>query len=352
MPKTSGQSRPTIVTLARSAGVSASTVSRALKGDTRISPTVRARIARLATDAGYLPNMIARSLSSGRSGLLGLVIGPLGNPFCAQLLEALVREAATRGQRFLLIHAGHGAIEGCTANALLNYRVDGCLVTSTDLSSQAADVCAANGVPIVMINRAPCRHASAVSCDDVQGGRLIAQHLRARGHRRAAVLQSGPGSDNTAARERGFLDGFSGEDAHVVQFRHAHSCYEDGFEAGAALARLPAQERPDCVFAVNDVIAMGAMDALRAHGLGVPADVSVTGFDGIPEGGRPAYALTTFRQPLRQMVARGMDLLAARIAEPDLPAETVQLHGELLVRGSVRAAAHAGGTPPHGPLRH
>jgi DNA-binding LacI/PurR family transcriptional regulator len=339
MTEAPGRARPTIVTLARSAGVSASTVSRALRGDARISLAVRARIARLAAEAGYLPNIMARSLSSGRSGLLGLVLGPLGNPFYAQLFEALVRAAGARGQRFIVIHAGHGPIGQSTADALLHYRVDGCVVTSADLCSRAADLCAQNGVPLVMINRVPRRHASSVSCDNVDGARQLARHLRAGGHCRAAVLHSGPSSPNSIARERGFDEGFVGEGARVVRRLEAHPSYEGGFAAGEVLARLPVRGRPDCVFAVSDVIAMGAMDALRAGGLRVPEDVSVVGFDAIPEGSRPAYALTSFRQPVTQMVAHGLELLAARIAQPGLPDESVLLPGEIVLGWSSRGEA-------------
>jgi DNA-binding LacI/PurR family transcriptional regulator len=331
-----GRPRTTIVTLARSAGVSASTVSRALKGDPSISPAMRARIAALAIETGYMPNIMARTLSSGRSGLIGLVLGPATNPFYAMLLEELVREAAARQQRFMIIHAGPGAIEDSTAEALLHYRVDGCLVTSADLSSRAADICARNAVPLVMINRIPRRHASAVSCDNAEGGRTIAQFLRAGGHRRAAILHSGPGSSNGIERERGFTDAFADDQARIVARFDARSVYDGGHAAGEAIAAMPRRERPDCLFAVSDIIAMGAMDALRAKGLRVPDDISVLGFDCIPDGARPHYAITTFRQPVQAMVRRGLELLAARIGAPELPDESVLLRGEIVIRDSAR----------------
>ena len=102
---------------------------------------------------------------------------------------------------------------------------------------------------------------------------------------------------------------------------------------------MPRRERPDCVFAVSDIIAMGAMDALRAKGLRVPDDISVVGFDCIPDGARPHYAITTFRQPVQAMVRRGLELLAARIGAPDLPDESVLLRGEIVIRESARRPA-------------
>ena len=330
------RARATITTLSQAAGVSASTVSRALQGDERISKATRARIARLAEDSGYTPNAVARTLSSGRSGLLGLVLGPRSNPFYAMLLEETVAQSALRGLRFLILHAGPGPIEDRTTEALLQYQLDGCLITSADMSSRAAEICAANGVPVVMINRVPRQHASAVSCDNAQGGGRMAEHLLATGHRRAAVIHTGGASSNGIDRERGFNDAFLAGGGQVIARFDGRSIYEGGHEAGCGIAATAAQDRPDCVFAVSDIIAMGVMDALREAGLRIPQEIAVAGFDNIAEAARPAYDITSFAQPLGVMVGRGLDLLTARIAKPTLPDEAITLRGALIVRGSTR----------------
>ncbi len=328
--------RPTLSSLSGAAGVSVSTVSRALKGDPRISARLRARIAALAQEAGYQPDILARAMSSGRTGLIGLVLGPASNPFYAMLLEEIVRQAAARALRPLILHAGPGPIEDRTAEALLQYRVDGCLVTSADMSSRAAEICARSGVPVVMINRVPRLHASAASCDNLEGGREMGRFLRAGGHRRAAVIHTGGASSNGIDRERGFSETFGAGKGEVALRFDGRSSYEGGWEAGQAIAALPAKKRPDCLFAVSDIIAMGAMDALRDAGLRVPRDISVTGFDSIPDAARPPYAITSYEQPVAAMVARGLDLLAARIAHPAAPDEAVLLRGRLVVRRSAR----------------
>lgn len=330
------RARATILTLSRSAGVSPSTVSRALKGDPRISKSMRARIAELASDAGYMPNALARTLSSGRSGLLGLVLGPRSNPFYAMLLEEVVAQSAERGLRFLILHAGPGPIEDRTTEALLQYQMDGCLITSADMSSRAAEICAANGVPVVMINRVPRLHASAVSCDNAEGGARMAEHLLQGGHRRAAIIHTGGASSNGIDRERGFSEVFQAGGGAITSRFDGRSVYEGGHAAGRDIAAMAPEMRPDCVFAVSDIIAMGTMDALREAGLAVPRDISVSGFDSIPEAARAAYDITSFEQPLVAMVRRGLDLLAARILEPGLPDEAVTLRGHLIVRGSTR----------------
>ena len=328
--------RATVVTLARLAGVAASTVSRALKGDPRISLATRRRIASLATARGYMPNVLARTLASGRSGLIGLVLGSVENPFYAELMQEAVAQASTRGLRLLLLHAGAGAMEDRTAEALLQYQVDGCLITSAELSSHAGRICAAHKVPVVMVNRVPLLHASAVACDNFQGGQAIADILIAAGLRRFAVIRGNPDSSTSLERERGFVERLAADGLPAPLRLEGGSTYLGGFAAGQTIARMAKPNRPDAVFAVADIMAIGAMDAFRLAGLAVPEDISVAGFDGIAASSRPAYDLTTVAQPLQEMVTRALDLLNARIADTDLPDETVLLRGMLKVRGTVR----------------
>ncbi|MBL6455588.1 LacI family DNA-binding transcriptional regulator [Belnapia sp. T6] len=326
----------TVHSLSRLAGVSVSTVSRALKDDPRIAPATRRRIADLAREAGYMPNVLARSLSGGQSGLIGLVNGPMQNPFYAELLAEAVNQAAERGQRLLILHAGTGPIEDRTSEALLHYRVDGCLVASAELSSRAAAICAERGVPLVMVNRVARLHASAVSCDNEAGGRDVAKFLLAGGHRRPALVLGTVGVSTSDGRERAFIARLAEAGLRLALRLHGHSTYEGGHAAGTAIAALPAGERPDAVFVLNDIMAMGLLDAVREAGLRVPEDLSVVGFDDVPAAARRCYGLTTLAQPLGTMVRRGLDLLAARIADPALPDESVTLRGQLVVRHSAR----------------
>ena len=297
---------------------------------------MRARVAQLAREAGYMPNALARTLSSGRSGLFGLVLGPHSNPFYGMLMEEVVAQSAERGVRFLILHAGPGPIEDRTTEALLQYQMDGCLITSADLSSRAAEICAENAVPVVMINRVPRLHASSVSCDNMEGGARMAEHLLQGGHRSAAIIHTGGASSNGIDRERGFTHAFLAGGGCITARFDGRSVYEGGYAAGRAIATIRPELRPDTVFAVSDVIAMGAMDALRECGLAVPHDISIGGFDNIPDAARAAYDITSFEQPLAAIVRRGLDLLAARVVDPTLPDEAITLRGRLMVRGSTR----------------
>jgi DNA-binding LacI/PurR family transcriptional regulator len=334
-----GEERETVVTLARLAGVAASTVSRALKGDPRISEATRRRIEALAIERGYTPNALARTLSSGRSGLVGLALGPIDNPFYSELMQEAVSQAAARGLRLLLMSAGAGPVEDDTTQALLQYQVDGCLITSAQLSSRAAHICAAHNVPVVMVNRVPRLHASAVACDNFQGGQELAGFLLQGGHRSFAIIRGNPDSSTSIERERGFAERLAAWGVAVDMRINGGSTYDGGFAAGRMFAEMPAERRPDAIFAVADIMAMGLIDAFRIAGLLVPDDVSVVGFDGIAAAARPVYGITTVTQPLASMVKRGLDLLAARAGGAAIPDEVVLLRGELVVRRSARVAA-------------
>jgi DNA-binding LacI/PurR family transcriptional regulator len=313
-------------------------VSRALKGDPRISADTRQRIEALAIETGYMPSVMARTLSGGRSGLVGLVLGSNDNPFYAELMNEAVAQAAMRGLRLLLLHAGSGAIEDSTAEALMQYQVDGCLITSAELSSRAAEICADHKVPVIMVNRVPRVHASAVACDNHGGGDLLARLLLDAGHRRVAIIRGNATTSTSIERERGFSERILADGGEVVQRVNGLSSYDGGYAAGRRLSALPARQRPDAVFAVADIMAMGAIDALRHAGVRVPDDMSVVAFDGIAAGAWPPYRLTTVKQPLAAMIGRGLDLLVARLGSGFVPDEVVSLRGELIIRGSARVA--------------
>lgn len=334
LPPPPAARRATIITLSREAGVAPSTVSRALKGDPRISPETRARIGQLAKQLGYTPHASARTLSSGRSGLIGVVIGSSANPFYTELLHEAVRQAAPLGMRLLIIHAGAGPIESSTADALLQYQVDGCLMTSVELPSHVSAICAANGVPVVMVNRVARLNSSAVTCDNLFGAAQLARLLLEQGRRRFAVVRTSASSSTGQERERGFVEQVTEAGCECPLLFDGRSIYEGGYEMALQIAALPAARRPEAVFAVSDIMAFGVLDGFRLRGISVPQDIAVVGFDGLPAAARPCYDLTTVEQPLEAMVSRALSMLQARIGRPSLPDETVSLRGALIVRRS------------------
>jgi DNA-binding LacI/PurR family transcriptional regulator len=176
-----------------------------------------------------------------------------------------------------------------------------------------------------MVNRVPRLHASAVACDNRQGAGDLASFLMDRGHATFAIVKGNAETSTSLDRERGFADRVAERGGEILMRISGFSTYHGGFAAGRMFAEMPPERRPEAVFAVADVMAMGVMDALR--------------FDGIADAARPIYAITTVMQPLRAMIGRGLDMLTARIGDATLPDEVVTLRGELVVRRSARLAA-------------
>ncbi|MCZ4352667.1 LacI family DNA-binding transcriptional regulator [Roseovarius aestuarii] len=326
--------RTTIVTLSQIAGVAPSTVTRALRGDTRISKKTRDKILALAQKHGYTPNILARTLSSGRNGLYGLVLGPSTNPFYAELMYEATALAEQLGFRILIIHAGTGSIEERTAQALLNYQVNGCIISSATMSSQAGKICDSNNVPLVMVNRVAYQSGCAVTCDNRGGGEELARHLVEKGRQSFGVIRTSNFSSTARDREEGFLTEIRNAGYDVTLRIDGKSTYEGGFAAAEQIAALPPRDRPEALFALSDIMAMGLMDGLRLKGINVPDDIAVVGFDGIPQSGRAIYDLTTLEQPLTLMLKRAFDMIEARVDDRTIPEEVITLRGRLIVRGT------------------
>jgi len=328
------KSRPTVETISLRARVAPSTVSRALKGDRRISERTRANILSIARELGYFPNANARSLVTRRSGLIGFVMGDVNNPIYPEMLEQLVRRTGERGFRLMVLHAGRQPLLESSIQALLQYQMDGCIITSAELTSRAVELCRQHHVPLVTMNRVPRARSCAVSCNNAAGGHLLGEMLVAAGHRRIAIVVGTPNTSTSSDRETGATAALASHGLAPFARLDGHSTYEGGLAAAHELACRP--ERPDAVYAVNDIMALGVIDGLRRQGLKVPEDISVVGFDDIRAASWLSYNLTTVAQPIGAMAERALDLLEIRMKDPDTPDEEAYIRGELRVRGSAR----------------
>ncbi len=328
------RTRSTVRTISARAGVATSTVSRALKGDRRISAKTRASILAIAREEGYTPNAMARSLVTRRSGVVGLVIGDFGNPFYPELLERLHLRLAARSLRPMLLHVGTGPLDEGAVQTLLQYHLDGCLIASATLSSRIEDICLQYRVPMVMINRVARVHSCAVSCNNFAGARLLGGLLIEAGHRRIALVTGQSNTSISEDRAAGLQAALSDHGVSLTASCEGHSTYAGGFAAVQEF--MERGLRPDAIFAVNDIMAMGVIDALRRAGLRIPEDVSVTGFDDIQAASWPNYDLTTVAQPVDAMIERTLDLLLERIEDPSRAGEDISIHGELRRRASAR----------------
>lgn len=306
--------RVTSVDVARLAGVSQSAVSRAFTPGTSVSPAMRQRVLEAAQSLNYVPNSIARTLITQRSDIVAMVVGNMHNPFYVRLLDEISHALQRRGVQVLIFRVEDGSEVDEVLLPVLQYQVDGIAITSAQVSPKMAALCADRAIPVVMINRPlPGLPVHCVACDNVRGGRIAARALVEAGARRLAIMLGSPNAPGVQDRLLGFEQELAamGVDPVPIATDCGQYTYAGGFTAALRLfAGSDGARRPDALFCQNDIMAIGAIDALRKRlGLRIPEDVMIIGFDDIPEASRPPYRLTTIRQPLDDLVARTVALL-------------------------------------------
>lgn len=331
----SGNRQPTIIDIAKAAGVSKSTVARALSGSPHIGEASRERVLTAVRALGYERNHLAHSLRAGRTGMIGLVIPDIANPFWAEVARGAQDAAAANGSSLLIFSSDWDAArEASHLRALRQARVDGAIVNPV---ADNVDGLGRFGLPVVLIGSSAERfpELSSVGSDIAQGVALGLDYLTSLGHFRPALLL---GSPNRLARVRFLRVVHDHCLAHDID--PATLMIEEGeytVESGkAATLRLLEREGAAvrCIFAANDLMALGALLAVREAGLTCPGDVSILGFDGIPAGAFSDPGLTTIEKPARSIGLEGIKLLAEAI-DGNLDHRRVLLECTLTMRGSL-----------------
>ena len=327
----------TALDVAEQAGVSRSAVSRVFTPGASVSKRTADKVRQAADALGYRPNVLARSLITGRSRIIGLVVAYLENQFYPEAIERLSRSLQERGYHVLVFMASNSGAEADEVmEELLDYQVDGIIVASVGMSNDLTQRCEAAGIPIVLFNRAQDDdRLSAVTSDNYHGGRKLAEFLVAGGHSRIAHIAGWDGASTQRDREAGFVAGLK----NAGQTLAARAAADFNFDKAQTVARamFQAKDRPDAVFVANDHMAFAVMDVLRYElALSVPDDVSVVGYDDVTLSAWPSYDLTTVRQPACRMVAATVEILMDRLADPETRPRRVALDGPLILRSSAR----------------
>jgi len=317
------------------AKVSQSAVSRTFTPGGSVSAETRERVLKAAQDLGYRPNALARAMISGRSRLIALLVAYLDNQFYPQVLERLSRALQAEGYHVLLFMTDPGK-QDQVVQQILEYQVEGIVMATATLSSRLARECAATGIPVVLFNRyVASSPASSVTSDNIEGGRLAARFLVDGGHERIAFIAGLEDSSTNRDREAGFFKGLA--EHGMTLFARGIGDYT--FEGAASAARelFQTEEKPDAVFVANDHMAFSVMDVLRDElKLRVPEDVSVVGYDDVPEAGWAGYRLTTVAQPTDAMIKATVAILLEQIGKQEVKHCAAVLPAELVVRSSVR----------------
>lgn len=330
--------RVTLQDVAARAGVSMKTVSNVVRGYRHVSPAMRERVQAAVDELGYRPNRTGRSLATGRSSMLGLAFPDLRRPYFAELAHVFARVAESRGYRLLLAETGATA-DG--ERSVLHDReagiMDGMVMQPQALAARDLDGLR-RGLPIVFLGEDPQPDgADQVAIDNVAAARDAVGHLVRTGRRRIGFLghEAGPASYTSVLRIEGYRAAL---DAAGLPFDPAllvprHDGDARGAEA-ALDAALGAGLELDGLLCRDDLAAIGALRALRRHGLDVPADVAVIGWDAIDIGASTAPSLTSVSPDTRALAERALDLLLDRLEGLDEPGRHVTVGHTILFRES------------------
>ncbi|SFJ32806.1 DNA-binding transcriptional regulator, LacI/PurR family [Phyllobacterium sp. CL33Tsu] len=321
--------------VAKRAGVSRSAVSRTFTPGASVSEETRQRVMQAAEALGYHVNQLARGLMRSESGIVCLVVSEMDTPYRARLVRALTHELQLAGKISMLINTDRS--DGSVDTALrqtLHYRADASILLSGLPDKAITKLCLDSGQRIVLINRddeieGPFR----INLDDGVAARVAVSAFLRAGCRRLAFANSAVGTPSLMAREQGFVAAASDFGLDVTVVRHGNTVYESGRTIGRTL--FSGLEPPDAVFCVNDLMAFGLMDAARHEfGRRIPDDLCVVGFDDIEQSGWSSYALTTFTQPVDEIVRNSIAWLVN--GDGAASSRSASLHAPLIWRKTIR----------------
>ena len=338
----------TAAEIAEHAGVSRSAVSRTFTPGASVSSAVRARVLEAAGVLGYRVNRLAQSLTNARSNIVGLVGADLQQPFHAECLGTLSAALLADGFQCMLLNAANaGRDMGAVIERVLEYRVCAIVVMNGTPPSAIVKECLGNGVPVILVNKPmPGFGVDTVVTDHAGGGRAAADQLLAAGCRRLVVVSSAARTASLVGRLDAFRERAAEAGVSVRLWQEGPTDYAAGREAALSILGDPVDSAIDGAFCVTDLLALGFLDAARLdRGRRVPDDLSVIGFDDIPQAAWNAYQLTTFRQPVQLLTDQVMQIIRQRAETPEVPHATFTLPATLVSRKTVRASAVQSGPP-------
>lgn len=319
--------------VAELAGVSRSAVSRTFTDGASVSPVTRDKVLRAAAKLGYHVNALARGLIRHRSDIVCLIVAEMQAPYQSAFLEALTRRLQEIGKVVMVLNtAGQSENVEAALRQALNYRADATVVISGRPPASLIETSIEHGQRVILINRDdPIPGTEVIMVDNATAAAEAAQILARAGCQRLAVVTSTAGTPSIRAREEGFLRAARELGLPVQISRAGPTSYASGVESARQL--LAGLQRPDGVFCVTDLLALGLMDGARQDfALRLPEDLCALGFDDVPEAAWLSYGLTTFRQPIAEMA----DHIAQVLGSAEEPLGPVQFPAQIIWRRSVR----------------
>jgi len=326
----------TIKDVASRAKVSTSAVSRTFTEGASVSEKMRKKVEKAARELGYTPNILARSLTTRRTKLIGLVSNNFDNPLFVQVFDLFTRRLQLRGLRPLLVNLTSEVDPQNSLKMLQQYSVDGVILTTSELPVAFSQAFKEAGIPIVhafaRLSGSPNAHS--VSIDDRHCGGMVARLLVENGYKNIAFL----GGPEEASVTRDRLGGFLEEAARHNRVRADHSfAGTHSFEAGRTeMLRLLKRPPAEAYFCGDDVLAIGAISAIRSSGLRVPDDIGIVGLDDMEMAAWDNINLTTVRQPIQRIVEGTIELIVTMLEDPDYQPESRLFPCEIVERGTLK----------------
>ncbi|MDO7880714.1 LacI family DNA-binding transcriptional regulator [Salinibacterium soli] len=327
--------------VAERAGVSVGTVSNVMNHPDKVSATTVARVQAAIDELGFIRNDAARQLRDGRSKTIGLVVLDVRNPFFTDVARGAEDRAADAGLTVTLGNSDDSTERESTYLDLFEQqRVHGVLISPYSDITERLRRLRQRGIPVVLVDRTSDDLSfSSVSVDDVAGGRLAAEHLLEQGRRRIAFV-GGSMIRQVADRLEGARQAVSGHPDATLEFIETPALSVlAGRDAGNSVLARRADQRPDAIFAANDLVAMGVLQALMMQGQGglrVPQDIALIGYDDIDFASAAVVPLSSIRQPSALIGQTAVELLLAEAADPEVAPSQVVFQPELIVRASTQ----------------
>lgn len=302
-----------------------------------VRASVREKVEQAASELGYRPNTLARSLITGKSRTIGVVVAYLDNPFYPEALEKLSASLNEMGYHISIFFAANLEEEvDPVVEKLLDQQVDGIILASVSMSNKLTERLDEVGIPFVLFNRGQLgNNIASVTAANYAGGRKAAEFLFAAGHKHIAHISGWHKSLNGQQRQAGFIEYLA------EQKMKPFACLDGEFnrEKAAQCTRdlFAGSQKPDAIFVGNDHMAFAVMETLRLElGLRIPEDLSIVGYDDVRMAAWKSYDLTTLRQPANRMVDATSAMLLEMIDEPTTKRKKIEIESELIIRGSAR----------------